>query len=385
MQKKQFFTVRYFTAALLITQLTGILYAFPRAMIIQGIKGPWELSVSLGTQQQDAGITFPVEVENEDVRQTLNKTFPVMGSPLQVKIQEYCPDLKWSTIVKEDPAGGPVATIKIAGKGVEQEVTLLADIPERRAVTASIGGLAVRQIYNTALLKELEKGKSAGILALWTDPNGPPQEFVARTGESFAVPGTPYTAEILEYIPHYSIDQKTKEVTNFSENPFNPALKVRLSDGQNKHEQWLWSNFSSSPHMMSKLPIRAEFSDFDAGPSANRYFIVTAAKNSGLWLLDENKDSIRVEEAKLNHPYPFKGGEYTFALDSILPHGAFSRVWENSSDKLEHPALVVSVESDKGTQEAVVELNQPAHVKTPYGLMVLNYRQKTADKQHGTP
>jgi hypothetical protein len=385
MKERPILKFRYLTLVLLMMLLEPLLLAFPREQILQGIQGPWELTVSLGGQ--DSGLVFSVEVANEDVRQTLNKTFPVVGSPLQVKVLEYCPDLKWKTIVARDPKGGPVASITVAGKGAQQEVILLADVPERRAVTASVGGLAIRQLHNAStahdLLGQMAKEKAIGLLIFWKDPNALPQEFVIQTGSSFTIPGTSYTAKILEYMPHYSIDRETKEVKNYSDQPANPALKVRLSDGQNTYEQWIWSNFSASPHAMSKFPIRVEFSDFDTGTSENRYFIVTAG-NSDLWLYYKTTHGIQLEKVQMKHPYPFKDKDYTFTLDSMLSHGVLSKTWFNNSEKLQHPALVVSVESDKATRETVVEIGQPAHVQTAYGTLVLYYHQKSQTKQQST-
>ena len=290
-------------------------------------------------------------------------------------------------VVAKGPQGGPTATITIAGKDVQQEIILLADVPEKRAVTASIGGLAIRQIHAPSpevLLKKMIEEKAAGLLTIWADPNEPSKEIVVKKGDTFDVPGTAYKAEILEYMPHYSIDRKTKEVKNYSEKPTNPALKVRLTNGQNTYEQWMWSNFSSSPHVMSKFPIRVEFNDFDFGSSENRYFIVTGADDKW-WLYYKKAGKIIIEKGELNHAYTFDNSEYTFTVNSIIENGILSKKWVNRSDKLDHPALVVSVVSDKGVQEAVVELNRPTHVETAYGTLVLNYRQKAEPKQHGTP
>ncbi|MDH4202816.1 MAG: hypothetical protein OEV87_07965 [Phycisphaerae bacterium] len=385
MKNRSVINIKFLIIVLLALSTERMLLAFPRDMVIQNIKGPWELVVSLGTQ--DAGISFPVEVTDEDKRQRLNKVLPVMGSPLQIKVLEYYPDLKWKSIITEDSKRGAVASIAIAGGGIQQQVDLFADVPEKRAVTASIGGLSFREIHNTSaaqsLLEKMAKKKAAGLLVFWTDPNNPPQEYVVKKGDSFQIPGTSYTADILEYMPHYSIDRETKEVRNYSDQPVNPALKVRLSDRQNTFEQWVWSNFSTPPHSMAKFPMRVEFSDFDTGPSKSRYFII-AGGEAKLWLYYANGNDIQVEEAEMHQAYPFKNKDYTFTLNTVLAHGTLDRELENGSEKLQHPALVVSVESDKGTQEAVVELNQPAHVKTPYGTLILYYRQKTETMQNNS-
>jgi len=385
--RKEMVRVRNLIPILLAMTIGPFVHAFPREMIIQSIKGPWELVVSMAGQE-DTGVTFPIEVADEDAQQSIGKTFPVMGTPLQVKVLEYCPDLGWETIVREDSKGGPVATITIAGKGNEQEVLLLANVPERRAVTASIGGLAIRRFHDAStvqrLLEKMASQKASGLLTVWTDPNAQPLEFVVKPGDSFEVLGTSYKAEVLEYLSHYSIDQKTKEVKNYSDQPTNPALKVRLSDGQDTYEQWCWSNFGISPHAKSKFPIRVEFSDFDLSPSRNRYFIATTG-GTEWWLYYQSPDDVRIEKGQLNHPYPFNDKEYTFTLDSILAHGTLSRKWVNNSDQLNRPALVVEVESDKGIEKAVLNINQPTHVDTPYGTLALLYRQKVKPGQPETP
>lgn len=385
MKNKTVLKIRTLALVVISVWLSQDIFAFPKAQIMQGIKGPWELSVSIGSQE--AGLVFPIKVADEDVAQALDKSLPVVGSPIQVKLLQYCPDLEWKTTVVENPNGGPVATIKIAGKDLQQEVVLLSDFPEKHSVTASIGGLAIREIKNAAkaesLLDEMIKKEAVGLLTCWVDPNQP-QEFAVGKSGSFQLPQTSFTIDILEYAPHYSVDRETKKVTNYSDNPVNPALKVRMSDGQNSYEQWLWSNFSTSPHGMSKLPVKVRFHDFDLGPSDNRFFLVTDGDSNEVMLYCKDDDKVHYEPMQKNKPYPFeKDKEYTFSLESILSKGIASKTSANKANELAHPALLLSVESGDDKQETVVELNKPGHVKTEYGMVVLLYRQEAKTKEHG--
>ena len=232
-------------------------------------------------------------------------------------------------------------------------------------------------------IKEMIEQKAIGLLTFWPTPDNP-QEFIVGPKSTFDIPGTSFKVEVLDYIPHYSIDRETKKVTNYSDNPVNPALRIKLSDGKETYEQWLWSNFSASPHSQSKLPIKTKFVDFDLGPSANRYFLVTGKNSKEVMLYYIMDDKIRYEPMEINKPYEFKGQEgYTFTLESMVPQGLVDRTWGNASDQLEHPALVLSVDSGQGPQETVVELNKPTHIKTEYGTVLLLYRQQTQQKQHG--
>ena len=212
-------------------------------------KGPWELVVKMGLE--GSGLVFPLSLEDGSRGQPLQATLPIVGTPIKIRLTRYCPALAWEETAVEGAGGGAIASITVVGKDLRQNLFLVAETQERRSITSSIGGIAIRelksQLQPEAVLKQLVEQKAIGVLSIWADPNKPEDLVIGKRG-SYAVASSPYRVEVLEYLPHYTVDRGTKKVMSRTDKPINPAVKIRLSNGTSNWEAWLWSNFPTPPH-----------------------------------------------------------------------------------------------------------------------------------------
>ena len=376
--KKQLFCFRYYLiAAILSAGMPGLLSAYP-TMAKPDPKGPWELVVKMGLE--GPGLVFPISLEDGNRSQPLQTALPIVGTPIKIRLTRYCPALVWQESIVESAEAGPIASITVVGKDLQQHLFLVADTQERRSITSSIGGLAIRELKSQqqpeVVLKQLVEQKAIGVLSIWTDQKKPEELVIGKQG-SYAVAGSPYRVEVLEYMPHYSVDRDTKKVMNRSDKPINPAVKIRLTDGKSTWEPWLWSNFPTPPHSSSAFPVKIEFNDFDPGPAGDRFFVVKN-RSSETWLYFVRGNEGKFEKAAVGKPYAFRNEAYSFVLDSIVPSGILKKTWKNQSETLENPALIASVEYDGTASDEVFEINQPSHNKTPYGVMVALFRAGTS-------
>ncbi len=356
---------------------TNQAWAFPERVRHSSLTGPWELVVQMGMEGQR--LRFPVIVSDENKPEKLDSVLPIMGTPIKIRLQQYLSDLRWETTAVKHTAGGIVAKLTIKGENLKQDIWLSPDVPTRQSISSSIGSVAIKKLNdpNTVekLLRELSEPKAVGIVSVWPEDPNSPLEYVAKLGKTLTVPKSKYKLSFLEYVPHYSIDAKTKKVVNRSDKPINPAIKVSVDDGENTYEQWLWAKFPSSPHKDLQLPLRMRFTDFNLGGTDGKYILV-AARGSEPWLLFSKKGKTRAEKAILGQPYPFTNEQYSFIIEKVLDHAVIKTDWKNNSENLLHPAVVTAVEYDDTVQQAVLEFNKPYHHKNRFGTMVLLYRRK---------
>lgn len=361
---------------------TNRVLAMPAGPHYSFLGGPWELVVKMGLEGQ--GLRFPLTVSDENKPQELDAILPVMGTPIKVKLDHYVPDLKWETKAVKHRGGGIVARLTIKGKNLDQEIWLSPDDPARQSISSSIGGVAIRKLQaaSTAetLMRELTHPKAVGILSVWPENGNLPSEYVAKTTRTTALPESRYKVTVLEYLPHYSIDTKTKKVINQSENPINPAIKVAIDDGEKTTEQWLWAKFPSSPHRKTKLPLRIRFTDFDLRGAKGKHILVVA---NGMkpWLLLSEKGEKRAEKAVVDRYYPFADKEYSFTIEQIIDKAIIKTEWKNNSDRLLHPAIIATIERNGSERQTVLELNRPFHHRTKFGTLVLLYRRRLASSR----
>jgi hypothetical protein len=363
----------YLISAVLSLGTPGLVSAYP-TMAKQDPKGPWELLVKMGLE--GSGLIFPISLEDGNRSQVLQTALPIVGTPIKIRLTRYCPALVWQETLVEDADSGPIASITVVGKDLKQQLYLVADTQERRSITSSIGGMAIRELKSRqqpeAVLKQLVEQKAIGVLSIWADPKKPEELVIGKQG-SYTIAGSPYRVEVLDYLPHYSVDRETKKVMNRSDKPINPAVRIRLTDGKSTWEPWLWSNFPTPPHSSSAFPVKIEFNDFDPGPGGDRYFLVKN-RSSETWMYFVRGNEGKVEKAELGKSYAFRDEAYFFVLDKIVAGGILKKVWKNQSETLENPALIASVEYDGTVSEEVFEIDQPSHNKTPYGVMVALFR-----------
>ena len=341
--------------------------------------GPWELVVKVDLGGD--GLRFPVTVSDESKPQKLNDVFPVLKSPIKIKLEHYIPDLTWETVAIQHPGGGIVAQLTIKGKNLEQPILLSPGDPARQSVSSRIGSIAIRRLCNSgtaeALVRKMTDRKAVGVLSVWSKENDQPFECVVKGKDKFALPGSKYKITVAQYVPHYSIDTETKEVSSLSSEPVNPAVRVILNDGKKTSERWFWAKFLSSPHEQEKLPFRMRFTDFNLQDTTGHYILAVANRGQA-WILQSERRRNRLEKVKLGRSYFFADKQYSFNVEKILDEAIIKTQWKNKSERLLRPAIVVTIERDGTEQRTVLELNKPFHLKMKTGVLVLLYRRRPA-------
>jgi len=375
------FTVHVGTAgisALVVAAMltvAGSLYGYSPKMRREMMTGPWEVMVHVGMEGK--GLSFPVKVADEDKPEKLDITLPVMGTPVEIILEQYMPDLQWETSVVKKPAGGVVAELSVKGPNLDQKFWLDSSDQARQSMSSPIGGIRLRRIHDPnkveKLLGELGTPKVPGLLTIWPPDSNSPVEYLARPGETIKVPKSDYKVTVVEYIRHYQIDMKTRKVVSASKKPVNPALKIEVNDGKKTREEWLWARFPSSPHQKVKLPFRLEFTDFDLGGDQSKY-ILAAARPSKSWLLSFRDGKTKVEAVVRGKAYLFTNEAYSFSVGNVTANATTREDWKSGSQSLLGPALIATMKNNKTAKRVVLELNKPAHVEAEPATVVLLFR-----------
>ncbi len=142
--KTHLFCFRYYMiAAILSAGTPGLLSAYP-TMAKRDPKEPLELLVKMGLE--GSGLVFPIALKDGNRGQPLQTVLPIVGTPIKIRLIQYCPALVWQETIVENTEGGPIASITVAGKDLQQHLYLVGDTQERRSITSSIGGLAIREL-----------------------------------------------------------------------------------------------------------------------------------------------------------------------------------------------------------------------------------------------
>ena len=230
----------------------------------QFLGGPWEVVVKLGHEGQ--GVHVPVTVTDEEKPQPLDLPVSLSGSPVQVRLMRYLPDLQQKIVAVSDSNGADVVHLTLAGDNLQQsDLWLSARDPARRSISSPIGGIEAMQLDGPIAaksLKALTKSSTVGVLALWLPGQSEPMETVVGSKTRISLPDDQGQLTVLDYMPHYTIDRETKKVLNASSEPVNPALQVHLTYQGQDYEQWIWAKFPHTPHGPLDLPLKMSFHDY---------------------------------------------------------------------------------------------------------------------------
>lgn len=371
------FSVLSITAMFLgISVVTGQAYGFSPEMRRASLRGPWEVSLKISKDNRE--LSFPVSVADDSKVTELDNIYPVMGTPLKIRLKQYLPDLKWRTFAEKSPKGGCVVKLNIKGAGLDQEMWLNSNNPDRKSISSEVGGIRVIELRNPEIAEKIisTTGSDAvGIIKVWyPDPNKP-LEFMVSPGRSIKLPDTENELRIIKYVHRYSVDTATREVTDLPDTPVNPAIKIGYFDGKTHHEQWLWSRQALPPHSMKKVPFRVTFEDFNVLGAKGQHVLV--GLNGGERRLLYEKDGKRhVEKVKLNHPYVFADKNYSFTIEEVVDNSVVKNEWYNNSEELAGPALIAVFEYDDKETQLVLEFNKHNYFSSEYGMIILHYRQQ---------
>ncbi len=339
--------------------------------------GPWEIVIKMRLDGE--GLRFPLTVSDEAKPQKLDIVLPIKGTPIEIRLEDYVPDLKWETDAVKHPGGGIAAKLLINGKNLKQDFWLSSGDPARQSISSSIGGVMIRRLHDTnnaeMLMRGLKDSRAVGILSIWPEDGGKPFERVAKTAETINIPRSKYKVTVVEYLPHYSVDTETKKVVNQSDKPVNPAVKIAFNDGKKTYERWLWTKFPATPHKETELPLQLRFTDFDLRGAKGKHIIVVASRTQP-WLLLSKKGVKRVERAILGRSYPFPDKEYSFSIEKIVDGAIVKTDWVNGSERLLRPAVIATIKQNGTNRQIVLELNKPIHHKIKSGMLVMLYRRK---------
>jgi hypothetical protein len=361
------------------TALANLAWAAPAGPHHSFLGGPWEIVIK--TRLEGEGLRFPLAVSDETKPQKLDAVLSVEGTSIEIRLEDYVPDLKWETNAVKYPGKEIAAKLLLEGTNLKQDIWLNSGDPAKQSISSRIGSITIKRLHdiNNAekLMRGLAHSKAVGVLSIRPKDGSQPFECVAKISETISIPRSKYKVTILKYLPHYSIDKETKKVVSQSRMPVNPAIKVVINDGKKTSEHWLWAKFPATPHKEKNIPLRMRFADFDPGGTSGKYILAVAGEMKQ-WLLSSKKGRKNIERAVIGRSYPFTDKLYSFRIEKIIDGAIVKTDWANGSEKLLRPAVITTIKENGTSNQAVLELNKPIHRKMKSGMLVILYRRTQA-------
>jgi hypothetical protein len=358
--------------------LSQPVWAFSPEMKRSMVTGPWELVVK--SDMKSAGFAIPIIVPDEDKPAEIDKMYPIIGSAKKIKVETYYPNYQWKTVPTKYDGPGAVAKLAIEGPRLDKNKAywLTTEDAARSVLSSPVGSVAIKKLYSAdkgqEMIGQLLKPGSLGVISVKLDDKVKPLQFVIKNKFQTKIPGTDYKLKILKYVPHYTIDKKSKKVYSQTDQHVNPAILVQISKGFKKYEQWIWAQ-TGSPHMKDTLPYKVSFTDFDLNLGKGRYILAVGSPDK-TWLISNDGKKNFSQPAEVGKSYPFVNEQYSFAVSQVLANTVLKDEWYNKSDSLESPVLIVTISDGDKSEQMVLPLNKAQQTSDKTGNAVVTFRKK---------
>jgi hypothetical protein len=305
------------------------------------------------------------------------------GSSL-LRITDRVPHAAMTASIVEDKRRDINPAIRISMEGHERNASgwLFAkedtDTPFfDNAVSIRYLSCGTEQEYHRALLDAATPGQER--LMVRVPGVDTVETFPVEIGTSFPVRDTDYVLEILRYLPDFSLDPVTGEPINASDEPRNPAIEVKLSDGERSLKRWAFALFPEFSRAHSGQTERAVELAYVV-PAKEMVRIVDIDGRSTMLVRPVAGAPAEVETVQIGEEVQLGDTGWTFTLAERVARPRFVREVAPSRDPRDKPAVQVSIKESHTDVEKVKWLmtNMPEEI----GTTRLLYSRQLTPKQY---
>lgn len=168
------------------------------------------------------------------------------------------------------------------------------------------------------------------------------KEFAVKPGGSYPIPGTDQHVEVKRAFLDFVMDQNTKEPTERSDEPNNPALEIEVKDAKNGAvgNGWLFANYPDFHGMKNELSRLKITYHYRAAGSVSNVRAIIVGQRQEVWRLEQGEvtSTIKLEKDR-PLPEPFE----KFTMHALYPAVRRTLRDVNRSDKPNNPVALVRV------------------------------------------
>ncbi|MDR4509361.1 MAG: cytochrome c biogenesis protein ResB [Candidatus Brocadiaceae bacterium] len=280
----------------------------------------------------------------------LGKRQRVQGSGYKITVQDYISDAELLQAPKntsEEPRN-PAVLVKLYGSErtladgwlLANEVNFYDD--KEQDLRIEYLWLSSQQAYEDAV-KTVE-GKKA-VLTVALAEQGIFKEYDLELHKVFALEGTNYSFEMLQYVLNYGDRRPLNE-----QPPNNPAVLVQINGPEGSETRWIFENFpdwDQHPAKYTKLKLTSSGVASAYRPeNILRIYHAPGQKQTLVYIRDNQ--IVKTVPFEFEKKYSFSDINRQIMIEKYFPSFDFEKKVIKKSDQLGVPAVLVEVEGPKG-------------------------------------
>jgi hypothetical protein len=332
--------------------------------------------------QQPIAIEVPLELPTPMTPAKLDQTVE-LPSPLgSIRILHYLPTgRRQQTVVPDESADAkPAIEILIEGPTQSFDRWLVADNSERNRLSSLIGTWRYMVVADRRERDELfdqfkgELTRPPKLIISRSDGSDV-QEVLVEDGKSHRLDSLGCKVHVGRFYPHFSMDKKTNEAVNLSDERRNPAVQVRLEREDQKEDRWVFAKFPDFQAGGSEsLPYRLTLDCPPAkGQTTPDFALVTIGRSiHEAWTRHANKCSSA--PLRLGKKMDVPGSQYAFSARRFVASARLEETYRPAEGRGGAPAL--KIEIIDGTGRATIlwlESGRRRIFSTPQGPLTVAF------------
>ncbi len=311
------------------------------------------LHVYFGDKSMQGPLDTPLDIVSTSSPSKPNQLILLPSPWPSISVLEYLPnaELRQDAVASLD--GEPAIQLAIEGPKHSYERWLIAGDSERNRLTSFIGtwrmmGVKTRAERDTLWSQfETEMTRDPVLRARRTE-EGKVVELPMTAELARKLPDSPCTIRVLEFMPHYGIDDSTSKAVNQSDKRLNPAAHIEIDCAGTLERRWVFAKFPNySTGKDSDLNVQVALDcPVDAERAVPDFAFVATTKNGvELWSRAEGK--ARATPVKPNGTVKITGSQYTFSIRTFVAAAELKETFV-SAGKGGEPAILLSMDGAEG-------------------------------------
>ncbi|MCP4251154.1 MAG: hypothetical protein GY778_29300 [bacterium] len=310
----------------------------------------------------------------------------LLPAPLPpLKLEQYLPGavLVQDVVPDSSPGAKPAVHLSIDGPSQHYLRWLVADDTDHDALISLIGTWRFMAVKTAEQRDELFR-------QFETELTREPTVYVSRRGKERAVqvPARPKTVRelkelgctvrVLDFMPHFGLDDKTKEPVNRSDQRLNPAVLVEVEGRGQRDQRWIFSKFPEyQANERSELPFEVRLECAVAKQSSTPDFMLLTVGVSPpeAWIRQDGKTTVK--RLKVDEKIVIAGSQYTFHIARFESAGKLVESFRPAEGGRGVRALRVRARDTAGQERTVwLEMGKQRVLATAVGPLTLNFNSR---------
>lgn len=279
------------------------------------------------------------------------------GTERSLRLVRAFPDFETRSEIREKAGGIPALQLRVLGPdGRRVPVVLLAGRKDREEFLLDGERGAIRFVWteDRAGSRWTEPVPEKHLLSLRKGPEAAPEEIAVRPGGRYPLGGG--EIEVLEYFPDFVYDAASRRGATRSDQPRNPALRVRLKDSPDgiPQERWLFANNPDFGRMHGREGADLRYVHTPANAPAGREVVV----------IGKTREVVEYLRGALQRKAPLRMGSDAPLLEGVEAERLLENAEEifhntTRSPEWRRPAAEVEVRDGKDVTPALLGAGDP--------------------------